>query len=85
MPTTFEMMNVWTITKSEAQGISVIKLVRLLKFAASNSEARRLVRQRAVRLNDVVIEDENAVLTLKTQDVFHVGKRRFAGIMVAND
>ncbi|HEY3397920.1 MAG TPA: tyrosine--tRNA ligase [Armatimonadota bacterium] len=84
-PTTPAMMDVWSIPKSKAEGISVVELIRLVGFAPSNSEARRLVRQKAVRLNGVVIDDENAILTLKTQDVLHVGKRRFAGIMVVED
>ena len=58
--------------------IWIVKLVVDAGFAASNGEARRLVRQGAVKLNDKRIEDEAAEVTVSDGDVLQVGKRRFA-------
>jgi len=43
----------------------------------SRGEARRLVAERGVRLNGVVIEDANAPICVKTGDILQRGKRKF--------
>ncbi len=60
----------------------IVKLVVLAGFAPSNSEARRLVRQGGVRINDEPVEDETASVTVATGDVLKVGRRRFGRIVV---
>jgi tyrosyl-tRNA synthetase len=55
-------------------------LVDLMKesgLARSKSEARRLIQQRGVRLNDKVVEDIHAVITPGGASILQVGKRRF--------
>lgn len=61
----------------------VVKLVTLAGFAESNAEARRLVRQGAVRVNDEAVEDEAAKVTVQDGDVLQVGKRRFARLRLS--
>lgn len=58
--------------------IGLIKLLTLLGFAASNGEARRSIQQGSVKLNEVKLEDFNAVIEIKEEDVIQVGKRKFA-------
>ncbi|MBW4436048.1 MAG: tyrosine--tRNA ligase [Pleurocapsa minor GSE-CHR-MK-17-07R] len=56
----------------------VTDLLKRLNMAASGGEARRLIEQKGVRLNDVVVEDVFAVV--KPADlpaVLQVGKRKF--------
>lgn len=56
----------------------VTDLLKRLNMAASGGEARRLIEQKGVRLNDVVVEDVFAVV--KPSDlpaVLQVGKRKF--------
>lgn len=43
----------------------------------SKSEARRLIEQGGVHLNDKVIQDPFAKLSLKSGDVLNIGKRKF--------
>lgn len=50
-------------TLSVAVGISLLDALTGLSFAASKSEARRLVRSGAVRLNDQAITDETRTIT----------------------
>ena len=53
-------------------------------MAVSMSEARRLVSQGGVRVNDNrVVED--AVVVLKDGDVIRAGRRRFVKIVVGKD
>jgi tyrosyl-tRNA synthetase len=61
----------------------IVRLIVAAGLAASNSEARRLVRQGAVEVGGQVIRDEQAALALRDGDVLRVGKRRFARIRLA--
>ena len=58
----------------------IVRLLVIAGFAPSNSEARRLVEQGAVTLDDERITDVNAELLLKKGQVLRVGKLRFGRI-----
>jgi tyrosyl-tRNA synthetase len=60
-------------------GLPVYALIVRAGFAASNSEARRLVAQRAVRLEDEVVEDPNRRVG-PGEVLLAVGRRRIARI-----
>ncbi len=62
----------------------IIDLIKQADFAVSNSQARRLVRQKAVSLNERTITDEMAKVAIATGDVLRVGKRRFARIQLSS-
>ncbi len=64
-----------TITLSSA-ALTVVALLREANFAASNGEARRLVQQGAVTLNDEKLTDPNATVTVADEAILRVGKRR---------
>jgi tyrosyl-tRNA synthetase len=53
-----------------------------LKFASSNSEARRLITERGFRYNGQVIDDPNQELSPATGDVVQRGKRKFFKIVL---
>ena len=61
-------------------------IVRLLKdvskFAATNSDARRLIEQGGVTLDNEKITDPNAELELETGMILHVGKLKFGKIEI---
>ncbi len=65
--------------------IRIVDLIMLVRFAASRSEARRLVRQKAVSINDEVITDEMAEVEVANGDVLRVGRRRFARIQIQRE
>jgi tyrosyl-tRNA synthetase len=62
--------------------MNIVDLVVHAGFAKSKSEARRLVEQKAVSLDDQVIAGIDAAVELRTGQVLHVGKRRFGRIRV---
>ncbi len=66
-----------------ARGIGLATLIVSAGFAKSNSEAMRLIRQGAVRINDRVIADPQASVEAASGDVLRVGKRRWARLIVA--
>ena len=66
-----------------AHGAGLAALIVSAGFAKSNSEAMRLIRQGAVRINDRVIADPQASVEAASGDVLRVGKRRWARLIVA--
>ncbi len=61
--------------------INIAKLIVLLEFAISNSEARRLVLEGAVKINGKKVTSIIDV-TLKNDDIIMVGKRKFCKIVI---
>ncbi len=57
-----------------------IDLLEALKMVDSRSDARRLLAQGGVRLNDAKIDGSE--VTVKTGDILQVGKRRFVELRV---
>lgn len=58
-----------------------IDLILHCSFEQTRSEARRLVAERGVRLNQVVIEDALAPIAVKSGDIVQRGKRRFVRLV----
>lgn len=64
------------------QQVWVAKLLVEMGLAASSSEAKRAVRQGAVRINGTRVNDENAVISVADGMVCQIGKRKFARVAV---
>lgn len=60
----------------------VVKLLRHLDFAKTNSEARRLIEQGAVKLNDNPITSSDAEIEVVEGDLIQVGKRKIARLKI---
>jgi len=60
--------------------VRIVRLLVILGLADSNSEARRLVRQGAVRIDGGRITDEGAAVPVAPGTVVQAGKRRFARV-----
>jgi tyrosyl-tRNA synthetase len=61
-----------------AEAEKVVEILKRLNMVASGSEARRLIDQNGVRLNDVVVTDPNMLITPESLPaVLQVGKRKF--------
>src|SRR5690606_32233226 len=58
--------------------VPVLDLLEALGMVASRSEARRLVRQGAVSVDGLRVDDEQAAVAVADGSVVRVGKRRFA-------
>jgi len=64
----------------ESAEIGIVDLVVTAGFAKSKGEARRLITQNAVSIDDARITDPHAKATLESGQVLKVGKRRFGRI-----
>jgi len=64
-----------------AEEIGLISLVVKAGFAPSNGEARRLIQQGGVRIDDEQVKDIKATITPADGMILRVGKRKFARIV----
>ena len=64
--------------------VGLLKLLTLARLAASNGEARRLVQQGGVRIDDEKVADPRAVVVVKDGMILRAGKRGFARITCAS-
>ena len=65
-----------------AEEIGLIDLVVKAGFASSNGEARRLIQQGGVRIDDEQIKDIKAAITPADGMILRVGKRKFARLKI---
>ncbi|MFH1112155.1 MAG: tyrosine--tRNA ligase [Patescibacteria group bacterium] len=68
------------IPKDKKQ-LSAVELITWLKLAASKSEARRLVEQKAVQINKIRVKDWNQTIKLTKNAIVQVGNRRFVKLV----
>ena len=68
------------LVKTSQDEIGLIDALVLSGFASSNSQARRLITQSAVKVEGEVVEDEYHTLDLGSPKLIQVGKRRFIRI-----
>ena len=75
------------IKQSDMSGgkVWVVKMLVQAGFAGSNAEARRLIQQGGVRINQQEITLDNSDVSVKNRDVLQAGKRRFVQITIEED
>ena len=70
------------IVESEGGVLGIARVIKGVNFAASTSEAIRLIKQGAVRFDGERLEDPKLELLRGTEGVLQVGKRRIARIRI---
>ncbi len=71
-----------TITASEPDGQPLVPLLKEIGLVPSTSEALRMLKQQAVRVDGERVEDRELKLPPGDEYVLQVGKRRFARVRV---
>ena len=61
--------------------IRIIELVKNAKLADSNSEIRRLIKQGAVKIDDIVVKDINFIVSFEKKIIIKIGKRKFLKVI----
>ena len=70
------------VVESEGGALGIARVIKGVNFAASTSEAIRLIKQGAVRFDGERLEDPKLELVPGTEGVLQVGKRRIARIRI---
>ncbi|QSX30801.1 tyrosine--tRNA ligase [Shewanella cyperi] len=63
-----------------AEGLAIANLLKEADLVGSTSDAMRMIKQGAVKMDGDKVEDTKLVLQAGTQAVFQVGKRKFARV-----
>ena len=71
------------VTSSEIGGVPLANILKHAELTRSTSEARRMIRQGAVRVDGERIENEETTLFRGGTHVVQVGKRRFARVVIS--
>tara|TARA_Y100000590_G_scaffold467857_1_gene648285 strand:+ start:5242 stop:6432 length:1191 start_codon:yes stop_codon:yes gene_type:complete len=66
----------------EEASIPLPNLLKDVGLVKSTSEALRLIKQGAVKINDVKVDDTRLAITKDTNNLYQVGKRRFKKIAI---
>jgi len=61
--------------------LSLIDILTHSKLVSSNSEAKRLIEQKGVSLDDDIIEDPNINIKLDKEHLLRIGKKKFLRII----
>lgn len=69
------------LKKIAQKSLDIIKLIAECGMAASNAEAKRLIKQGGVKVDNVVVNDEKTVIDLTTEKLIQVGKRNYARVI----
>jgi tyrosyl-tRNA synthetase len=65
------------------EGIAIGNLLKEANLVGSTSDAVRMIKQGAVKINGDKVEDTRLVIIEKGENVYQVGKRKFARITLA--
>ncbi len=68
-----------------AEGVRLATVLRMAGLAGSNTEANRKIQERAVRIDNLVVEDSQLLLMSGFEGVLQVGKRNFARIQLQSE
>jgi tyrosyl-tRNA synthetase len=70
------------VVKLKVESYKIVELLVEVKLAASNGEARRLIEQGGVKVNNIAIKDVNAKVELKKEGtLIQRGKRQFVKVV----
>ena len=67
---------------ADASGMPVANLLKEAGLVVSTSEAIRMIKQGAVKIDGEKLEDSKLVLAVSSEHVYQVGKRKFAKVRI---
>ena len=70
------------VSSSDPAGLPIANAVKEAQLTKSTSEARRMVKQGAVRVDKTRVEDEQLLLRVGNTYIIQVGKLRFARVTI---
>jgi len=71
-----------TLDSGEHEGFPIAILLRSAKLVNSTSDAYRMIKQGAVKINSKKVVERNLMIPIGFEGVVQVGKRRFAKVFV---
>lgn len=78
-----EMPEIELVVGSE--GLAIANLLKMAGLVETTSEAMRMIKQGAVKIDGEKIDDQKLVISGATEHVYQVGKRKFAKVKIKLD
>jgi tyrosyl-tRNA synthetase len=69
--------------KVEGGSYSIANLLKDAGLTVSTSEAIRMINQGAVKINGEKVSDPKLEISVSTENVYQVGKRKFAKVKIS--
>ena len=70
------------LTLAGEDGIGIAHLLKGASLVASTSDANRMIKQGAVKIDGERVEDRTLVIASGSTHIYQVGKRKFARVTV---
>jgi tyrosyl-tRNA synthetase len=70
---------------SAGEGLAIANLLKMAGLVETTSEALRMIKQGAVKIDGEKIEDQKLAIAGATEHVYQVGKRKFAKVKIKLD
>jgi len=70
------------VLNSDGLGYPIANLLKDANLVSSTSEALRMIKQGAVKINGERVEDKGMICVVGSSEVYQVGKRRFARVSI---
>ena len=67
------------------EGVAIANLLKMAGLVETTSEALRMIKQGAVKIDGEKIDDQKLVISGATEHVYQVGKRKFAKVKIKLD
>ena len=71
-----------TVDSGEHDSVPIAILLREAKLVSSTSDAYRMIKQGAVKINSEKVTEHNQLIPIGFEGVVQVGKRRFAKVLI---
>ena len=71
-----------TVDSGEHDSVPIAILLREAKLVSSTSDAYRMIKQGAVKINSEKVTERNQLIPIGFEGVVQVGKRRFAKVLI---
>jgi len=71
--------------KADSAGLAIANLLKEAGLVASTSEALRMIKQGAVKIDGERLEDPKMILAVESDHVYQVGKRKFSKVKIIYD
>lgn len=70
------------VVAANDEGIAIANLLKDAGLVTTTSEALRMIKQNAVKCNSEVVQDSKLIIAKGSNEIWQVGKRRFAKVIV---
>ncbi|NOQ36864.1 MAG: tyrosine--tRNA ligase [Methylococcaceae bacterium] len=68
---------------AESEGLAIANILKAAGLTKSTSDAMRMIKQGAVKIDGEKVSDPKLVIAVGTQQVYQVGKRKFARVEIS--